>query len=102
MSQSNPDLSLTEILWEDLRRAMQMPTNLNEQKESWNKEWARIPPPWCERLIKLPYVIAAKGSSESIFFTPGGEIVLEIWNWQLFPKKTRLASFFSLYCCYGK
>lgn len=34
MSQSNPDLSLTEILWEDLRRAMQMPTNLNEQKQS--------------------------------------------------------------------
>lgn len=65
MSQSNPDLSLTEILWEDLRRAVQMPTNLNELKQSWNKEWARIPPPWCERLIKLPRVIAAKGSSDS-------------------------------------
>lgn len=45
-----------------------MPTNLNELKQGWKGERAKIPPLWCDKLIKshrkpLLQVIAVKGSS---------------------------------------
>lgn len=45
ISQS-PYLSMTKMLWQDLRRVVDklIPTNINELKQSFNKVWVRIPP----------------------------------------------------------
>lgn len=45
ISQS-PYLSMTKMLWQDLRRVVDklIPTNINELKQSVSKVWVRIPP----------------------------------------------------------
>lgn len=68
----SPDFNPIEMLWQDLKTAVhiQMPSNLNELKQCYKEERAKIPPQRCERLIKslrklLLQVVAAKGDSTS-------------------------------------
>ncbi len=66
------DLNLIEMLWHDLKQSIhdQKPSNVAELKQLC-KEWAKIPPQRCERLIAcyckhLIAVIAAKGDTTSL------------------------------------
>ena len=47
------DLNSTEVLWQDLKRAVhkQKPTNCKELKSDYKEKWAEIPSQQCERLI---------------------------------------------------
>uniref|UniRef100_A0A8C4TBF5 Transposase n=1 Tax=Erpetoichthys calabaricus TaxID=27687 RepID=A0A8C4TBF5_ERPCA len=69
----SPDLNPIEMLWKDLKRAVNVrkPTNIPELKLFCTEEWAKIPPSRCAGLIisyrkRLVTVIAAKGGSHQI------------------------------------
>ena len=49
----SPDLSLREMLWHDLKRAVHTrhPKNIAELKEFCKEEWSKIPPDRCAGLI---------------------------------------------------
>lgn len=49
------DPNLIEMLYWDIKRALQKPisANLNEQKQHWKEEWVKIPPRAYERKIVL-------------------------------------------------
>lgn len=50
----NPDFSLTEILSWDLKRTVD---KLNELKQNHKKEWSKIPPQQCGRLVVIKKTI---------------------------------------------
>ncbi len=65
------DLNPIEMLWHDLKKSIhaRKPSNVAELKQ-FCKEWAKIPPQRCERLIAsfrkcLIAVVAAKGGTTS-------------------------------------
>lgn len=53
-SHSGANLSLPEIMWWELKKAVNksMPENRNELKQHFKEEWAKIPSEECEWLIK--------------------------------------------------
>jgi hypothetical protein len=68
----SPDLYPIEMLWHDLKRAVQsrQPRNIDELKQICTEEWFKIPPQHCSSLISsyrkyLAEVVAAKGGSTS-------------------------------------
>ncbi len=68
----SPDLNLIEMLWHDLKQSFHAwkPSSVAELKKICKKEWAKIPPQRCERLIAsfrkcLIAVVAAKGGTTS-------------------------------------
>ncbi|KAG2456859.1 TCB1 transposase, partial [Polypterus senegalus] len=68
LKSESPDLNPIEMLWKDLKRAVNVrkPTNIPELKLFCSEEWAKIPPSQCAGMIKsywkcLVAVIAAKG-----------------------------------------
>uniref|UniRef100_A0A668T4K2 non-specific serine/threonine protein kinase n=1 Tax=Oreochromis aureus TaxID=47969 RepID=A0A668T4K2_OREAU len=48
----SPDAKLTEMLWQDLKRAVHKHINLNEVKLHCKKDWGRFPPQLCYPLEK--------------------------------------------------
>ena len=67
----SPDLNPIEMLWRDLKKAVhaRKPSNVAEL-EQFCKEWVKIPPQRCERLIAsyrkcLIAVVAAGGGTTS-------------------------------------
>ncbi len=65
------DLNPIEMLWHDLKQSIHAwkSSNVAELKQ-FCKEWVKIPPQWCERLIasyhkRLIAVVAAKGGTTS-------------------------------------
>ena len=68
----SPDLNPIEMLWHDLKRAVDTrhPKNIAELKQFCKEEWYKIPPDRCAGLIHnyskcLVEVIASKGGSAS-------------------------------------
>jgi hypothetical protein len=66
------DLKPIEMLWHDLKRAVQsrQPRNTDELKQICREECNKIPPQYCASLIssyrkRLVEVVAAKGGSTS-------------------------------------
>ena len=68
----SPDLNPIEMLWQDLKQAVQArkPSNIQQLKEFCKEEWGKIPIEHCQRLVqtykkRLQAVVDAKGGSAS-------------------------------------